>query len=280
MIEVFSRQGHATALAAGVVLAHQVFHSQPLASCSGGPGARSRRRPPVFGPTVPRITSRGIVTTLPGDAPLFNGELKHGDQDDCPMCRKFSKGPCGDRFKKWLACTDSHPGKDAQGEPLHLQKCSDLAQSLAECLGRNEDYYTRDEEEEEPPTSTSKPNVEQWKVFANNMEAGIESLKYTVTDFPSETMPRVQISSRGSGAGAVFFSSEDVKRLSIIAAYILDEQGELIAAGSKHDMELEALGCVLQFKISNGLKAVTIRTIYDSENEGDVVIHTMKARLA
>mmetsp|Transcript_23767 Transcript_23767/g.53956 ORF Transcript_23767/g.53956 Transcript_23767/m.53956 type:complete len:307 (+) Transcript_23767:226-1146(+) len=288
VIEFFGRQGKARSATsvlsqtAGVVVAHQavkqVCSSQSLASCSEGTVPRSRRRPPVFGLTVPRITTRGLATARPDDAPLFDGgELEQDDHDDCPMCRKFSKGPCGHRFKKWLACTDSHPGKDAQGEPLHLQKCSDLAHSLAECLGRNGDYYSNNAEED-PPASTSKPNVDQWKAFANKMEKGIECRKYTMSDFPSETLPRVQISR--SGTGAVFIGCEDVKRQTIIAAYILDEQGELIAAGSKHDMELEAVGCVLQFKISNGLKEVTIRTIYDSEDEDAVVIYTMKAKLS
>ena len=287
VIEFFGRQGtaslhvrHATAVAAvGVVAAHQVCHSQSHASCSGGP--RSRRRPPVFGPTVPRITTRGMVTTRRGDTtPLLDGgELEqddHDDHDDCPMCRKFSKGPCGHLFKKWMACTDSHRGKDAQGEPIHLKQCESEAKGLAECLDRNEDYYTSNAWED-PPTDTSKLNVDQWRSFVKKMEAGIENNKYTLTDFPSDTLPRVQISR--SESVAVFFRPEDVKCQTIIAAYILDEQGDVIAAGSKHDIQLDALGCVLQFK-TNDLKAVTIRAIYDSDDKDSVTVYTMKAKLS
>ena len=51
----------------------------------------------------------------------------------------------------------------------------------------------------------------------------------------------------------------------LVAAYILDKNSNVIAAGSQEDMYMnDELGCVLQFKISDSMKSVTVRAIYDT----------------
>ena len=54
---------------------------------------RRRKRPPVFGSTIPTITKRGIKTGLgisAGD--LTSTEIDVDDREDCPMCKKFGSG--------------------------------------------------------------------------------------------------------------------------------------------------------------------------------------------
>jgi len=54
----------------------------------------------------------------------------------------------------------------------------------------------------------------------------------------------------------------------IIAAYILDDHSNVIAAGSREDMHMGDLGCVLQFKVSKDMRSATARAIYDTDHDG------------
>ena len=97
------------------------------------------------------------------------------------------------------------------------------------------------------------------------MESGIVSNKYAVIPFPKkEVYPKIEIS-LATRAAAVFFNNQE----KIIAAYILDDNGQVIAAGSKEDINIEGLGCVLQFKVNDGLRSVKCRVIYDIGNSED-----------
>jgi hypothetical protein len=63
------------------------------------------------------ISARGISTSS-----INIDEVKSN-----PCAKKFVSGPCGGIFNRRLDCTDQHPGKDADGQPLHLSKCFELA---------------------------------------------------------------------------------------------------------------------------------------------------------
>ena len=118
--------------------------------------APTSRGPVRFGDNMPNMatTTRGLTRTTGNNNDRDTATIDITDRDNnCPMCKKFSMGPCDDVFKMWLACTDKHPGKDARGEPLHLNKCSVLADELAKCLDENTEYYTKEEEEEEDTTT-------------------------------------------------------------------------------------------------------------------------------
>ncbi|KAL9179443.1 hypothetical protein ACHAXT_008733 [Thalassiosira profunda] len=189
------------------------------------------------------------------------------------MCKKFGSGPCGEIFKQWLACTDEHPGKDAKGEPLHLPKCSQHAERLAECLDANAEYYDDDNAigNQEPTIQEESGSELQsaWDAFVKDMEAGIASGKYDMLHFPEEISPTVQVSS-ATRTGAAFFVPESGGH-PLIAAYVLDENGYVVAASSNGDMDMGKLGCVLQFKVAEGTQSATIRAIYDTEKD-DVAI--------
>eukprot|EP00571_Detonula_confervacea_P004801 CAMPEP_0172317570 /NCGR_PEP_ID=MMETSP1058-20130122/32021_1 /TAXON_ID=83371 /ORGANISM="Detonula confervacea, Strain CCMP 353" /LENGTH=263 /DNA_ID=CAMNT_0013032161 /DNA_START=244 /DNA_END=1035 /DNA_ORIENTATION=- len=248
-----------------------LMHTSTSSRCSMEAAQSSRpkrRRPPNFGATIPKITTRGLVTESDTSIPD-----NIADREDCPLCKKFGSGPCGEIFKQWLACTDKHPGKDASGEPIHLSKCTDLAENLAECLDENTEYYTdNDNNNQDQDANTAEKDRElkdAWREFVNDMEDGIASGKYNVLPFPGKINPKIEVR-LATETGAAFFVPEKDGQ-PIVAAYILDDNGNVIAAGSRDDMDMEGLGCVLQFKVLHDMKSATGRAIYDNEND-DVAI--------
>lgn len=234
---------------------------------------RHRRRPPEFGSTVPTITKRGISTSK-------LHIVDNRDRDDCPMCKKFSRGPCGSHFTEWLDCTDANPGRDDRGEPLHLNKCSDLAEKLAACLDINVAFYSKNadsdddvDEDDYSAASSGDALKNAWKEFINEIEDGIKSGKHTLLPFPRNIKPKMELR-LSTLTGAAFFVPENDGR-PILAAYILDDSSNIIAAASREDLYMnDQLGCVIQFKVVEGMKSLTCRAIYDTSHENDIVIYT------
>ena len=76
-----------------------------------------------------------------------------------------------------------------------------------------------------------------------------------------------------SKTGAAIFAP-NVDGAPIIAAYILDDNDNILAAGSKEDMDMGSFGCVLQFGVmAETMKSATCRAIYDSD-DANVTIFT------
>ncbi|KAL3763343.1 hypothetical protein ACHAW5_011010 [Stephanodiscus triporus] len=234
------------------------------------PTSSKRRRPPEFGATIPTITTRGLATNSSNDTSISDV----ADREDCPMCKKFSAGPCGEIFKRWLACTDVHPGRDPSGEPLHLSMCSDFAEELAGCLEKNTTYYSNHDENSGQDLGFNSAEVDSelkdaWGVFVSEMEDGVVSGKYIVLPFPEKVDLKMEVR-LATRTGAAFFMPENDGN-PIIAAYIIDDHSAVIAAGSREDMYMEDLGCVLQFKVLDGMKRVTARAIYDTDHDGVLI---------
>lgn len=244
--------------------------------------ARRRKRPPTFGSTVPTITKRGITTGtgLGNDV----ASVAENDREDCPMCKKFGSGPCGDTFKRWLNCTDKHPGKDANGEPLHLTHCMDLAEKLGECLDTHADHYTSKDNEEDTKQQEKARSMETdtlktaWSIFVSEMEGGIRTNTYKTSPFPEKYSPSMQFKPSSKTGAAIF--APDIDGASIITAYIIDDDDNVLAAGSKEDMDMGSFGCVLQFDLlDETIKSATCRAIYDSDDDADVTIFTRTIRV-
>jgi len=231
--------------------------------------ARRRKRPPTFGSTVPTITKRGITTGT--DLGNDIASVAVDDREDCPMCKKFGSGPCGDIFKRWLNCTDKHPGKDANGEPLHLTHCVDLAEKLGECLDTHADHYTSKDNEEDikqQEKARSKETDElksAWSEFVSEMEEGIRTNTFTTLPFPEKYSPSMQFKPSSKSGAAIF--APEIDGASIITAYIIDDDDNVLAAGSREDMDMGSFGCVLQFDLlDETMKSATCRAIYDSDD--------------
>ncbi len=247
------------------------------------PIKRRRKRPPVFGSTIPIITKRGIKTGLgisTGD--LTSTEIDVDDREDCPMCKKFGTGPCGEIFKRWLNCTDKYPGKDLAGEPLHLTKCIDLAEKLGSCLDDHADHYSSKDNEEEDYKRHQQTHdhtlKDAWSDFVMKIEHGIKSKKYATSPFSEKYNPSMQFKPSSKTCAAIF--APDMNGAPIVTAYIIDENNNLLAAGSKEDMDMGNFGCVLQFDVPDATKSVKCRVIYDSNKDDvDVNIFTRTMRV-
>lgn len=242
---------------------------------------RRRKRPPVFGSTIPTITKRGIKTGVGSKGDLTSTEIDVDDREDCPMCKKFGSGPCGEIFKRWLQCTDKYPGKDSDDEPLHLTKCIDLAEELGDCLDNHANHYSsKDNEEDNKRHQQTHDHTlkEAWRDFVMEIEHGIKSKKYFTFPFSEKCTPSMQFKPSSKTCASIF--APDMNGASIVTAYIIDENDNLLAAGSKEDMDMGNFGCVLQFDVSDATKSVTCRVIYDSDkDDGDVTIFTRTMRV-
>jgi hypothetical protein len=232
---------------------------EPITSCDAVP---RRRRPVKYGTAIPSVSSRGITTSRINIADVKT------DREDCPMCKKFGSGPCGDTFKRWLACTDQHPGKDAKGEPVHITKCLDFAEKLSECLDKHSEYYTKYDENTTKEVGLNESNEleEAWADFVRETEEQIAVGKYKSVPFPAEIEPTMQVRLELQN-GATYFKLKMQNDASIIVAYILDDKGNVLAAGSMDDMDMGKFGCVLIFDVSAAMKSATCKAIYDEGTE-------------
>lgn len=228
---------------------------------------RRRKRPPKFGTLIPSITTRGISTSR------INTNEMMSDRDDCPMCKKFGSGPCGDVFKRWLDCTDDNPGNDDNGEPMHLSQCSDLAAKLSKCLDDHQEYYIRydDENKHEISKDENDELKEAWSEFVTETEDQINAHVYKLEEFPAEIAPTIQVRLE-SNSGAAYFKNKNLDGAAIIVAYIMDDKGSVLAAGSKEDMDMGEFGCILQFDLSTSMKSATCRAIYQEVDDSVVTV--------
>lgn len=194
------------------------------------------------------------------------------DRDDCPMCKKFGSGPCGDVFRRWLDCTDENPENDADGEPMHISQCLDFATKLSECLDDHQEYYIRYDEENKHQSSQDENDQlkETWSEFVTETEEQINANVYKLKDFPADIAPLIQMKLE-SNNGAAYFKPKNLGGSVIIVGYIIDDKGSVLAAGSKEDMDMGEYGCILQFDMWEGMKSATCRAIYEESDDSVTV---------
>uniref|UniRef100_A0A7S4S5B1 GCK domain-containing protein n=1 Tax=Ditylum brightwellii TaxID=49249 RepID=A0A7S4S5B1_9STRA len=198
---------------------------------------------------------------------------KEKERTNCPLCKKYSRGPCGTYFKDWLKCTDENPGKnpDNPSEDLHLTKCADLAKALADCLNLHDEYYKNDDTAATTTTSNNdeKESMEEgeeeeglkqaWNEFIQTLEQApsASSSDRKQIPFPSSIKPNMQLRVESSMGMAMFHSEYDPaattttasffsssfkqkstpnKKKTLLLAYIKDQNGNILGAGSKEDL--------------------------------------------
>ena len=209
-----------------------------------------------------RIPSR-FGTSIIRHQSALSGIDTNSSKEDCPLCKKFSQGPCGELFKTWLACTEQFSGKDPENnEDLHLSKCLHLAKPLGACLEQHEDHYSEmdiyaeDDEEEDDL-------MEAWNQVIREVEA-------TRTAVSFETPPDLQIRLVNNTGMASF--DYTISGNKVVMTYVRDEDtGELLAAGSIDDLwDYEGRG-VLRLSFGPTCKSVAVYALYSDENDKDVL---------
>lgn len=137
-------------------------------------------------------------------------------------------------------------------------------------MDANAEYYDDDAASDDQERKESASELKaSWGAFVKEMEDGIVSGKHDALHFPEDINPTVQVSS-ATRTGAIFFVRESSGQ-PLIAAYVLSDNGNVVAAGSNGDMDMGKLGCVLQFKVSGDMQSAKVRAIYDTEKD-DVAI--------
>mmetsp|Transcript_23557 Transcript_23557/g.67860 ORF Transcript_23557/g.67860 Transcript_23557/m.67860 type:complete len:326 (+) Transcript_23557:47-1024(+) len=250
-------------------------------------GRRKPRPPPRFTRHVPHLktNSRTGCRSFSSSRISAIGHQKKAKEDDCPICRKYSKGPCGQLFTEWMACTDANQGKDeATEEELHLSKCSKLAEKLAECLGRHAEEYSGPLEYDDDDNNVGenddggqgedipiKDLANAWLELIADLESS--SSKNFTKHFPADICPELEVRpSSGWGVGA--FAPADHREESLVLAYLKDQSGTVLAAGSGQD--LQESGGYLRFELHKDVESITACAIYGGKEDDPIYQRTAR----
>jgi hypothetical protein len=243
------------------------------------PNVGKMYRPTIFGHSILALEEESDNSEK-NQENLENLAKGIDNREDCPICRKYSKGPCGKLFHNWLTCTDEFDGQvDAiTGEDMHLSKCSHLATPLAECLETKQAHYQASSSMD---NNTNEILAKTWKGIVQDLEQ--ERDKKT-KPFPSRRMmPRMEINPSGSAGLAVFapIFQKDASR-GLIFAYVKDNNGKVVAAATASDMEDQQDlfdGFALSYDIDRGVESVTAFVVYDGHSDALPPIYAKKSFL-
>lgn len=241
------------------------------------------RGPPRYGKKIPlyllprRDFSGGSSTNnSDGDSSLVPSggtpsetilSVPKEDRGDCPLCKKYSKGPCGELFKKWLECLDKNEGNEIN--------CDVLMAPLDKCLKKNEAYYDKislyDDNDDEK-------TIEKWKEFIEEMEGEATTI---IRDFDKETEPEMQLRLERQMGAAMFRSKIGNKIL--LLAYVKDQDGNILGAGSSEELYSFQGQLVLKFGADESCKDVIAHGLYgnedDDDTENDIIIFRKMERM-
>lgn len=212
--------------------------SNTTTSCESVPNEKNPKRPPVFGASIADLSTSTTSSRTPSDTePKYSDNLKEAiseDRENCPICDKYSQGPCGGFFQDWLKCTDKYAGKTdpKTNDELHLTKCSELAGKLARCLEKHEDYYEKvDVDQKENEEQSSAELKQAWERLIQ------EDIKDVPRDqFPAFHTPGIELRP-SDRLGIVSFEMTDIDDLSLLLVYVQDAtSGELLCAATPADL--------------------------------------------
>jgi hypothetical protein len=244
----------ATTAAGGITTC--ICESSSLSPAQSIGKGRGHTTPSRFGASIGTISMRRHQSSL--------SNLDTSNREDCPVCKKFSQGPCGPMFRAWMACTDQYPGPnpDNPEEDWHLSKCMHLAKPLGACLEEHQahyaemDVYAEDDDDEQEL-------MDAWSKVISEVEVSREAV-------PFLSPPNVQIKLANRTGMASFEYS--LANKNIILAYVKDDEtGELLAAGSSDDLwDYKGKG-ILRLSFGASCKSVTVFALYSDEHDNDIL---------
>jgi len=246
-----------------LVLGANSFQKLMISKTNSSPSSIPSR----FGQSIQQQRSYSN-TNFPDDIHQRNKDDNNGD---CPICKKYSQGPCGEMFVKWLACTDKHRGsKDDDDEHRISIMCQSLAEPLTECLQKEAKYYASldiytDEENDD--------DIEDLRQAWITVIQEVEECHQTTKDFPSPPIMDIRPQDRTGMAGFDYKLPEN--KMTIVLAYIRDnDTGELLAAGSIEDLWEYNVSTnnkkgILRLSFGPECKSVTAYALYQSDNDDE-----------
>lgn len=242
----------------------------------------SRRKPPSFGPSIRSYTT----TTTSGGS--FVREINLEDRENCPICEKYSQGPCGKLFQTWLKCTDKHPGRDPDTQQdLHLTHCAAHANALADCLDQNQSYYEKPFQDSLENTSHEEEMIELKQAWERLIQEDLTDISRK--SYPSQYQPQVEFRPRDRLA-VIFMSLQDiVQDQSLLLVFVQDERSKtLLSAGSLDDLLVfpkdgRPTG-VLQCTLPDSTENIVVSALYERPEHSGIgsdkqIIYTYSARV-
>ena len=184
------------------------------------------------------------------------------------MCAKYSKGPCGKLFQKWIKCIDAGEGDES--------KCDSLVAPLDECLKQHQDHYDKisiydDDDDQEA--------IAKWRDFILEIEQE-DGIRFKA--FMGNHEPEMQLRPK-TNMGAAMFLPKIADEV-LLLAYIKDQDGNLLGAGSVEDLFPFQDQYVLRFGTSSQCKDITVHALYGYQDDSngshdDVTIYTKTERV-
>jgi hypothetical protein len=272
----------------------------------------SRYLPPPVGISAREFSSSSIntstnpatnTTASTGDNNSNDNELPTSYSDDCPLCAKYSAGPCGTLFRQWLACTDQAAaaaaaatskiktsGSDEEDE--HVALCAQNFDRFQACLEEHSDYYDKihiDNEEGIDDDDSEGGNVQQaWETMIR------EELSCAVTEsFPEALRPIVQIRPKTGQATVSFMVSSNPSKSgadNFVLAFVRNTNSKddddatdgndadaytLLAAGAKEDLFIDNdnpdARIVLLFRVPTDSSAIIVSAVYEQQDDSVAV---------
>jgi len=243
--------------------------------------------PPRFGKSMPHhLLSRPFTTsTTTKDIPIptnttnkedsiqqqqsiLVSKSKAGEKRDesaCPLCKKYSQGPCGKLFQQWIECIDAN---ENEGD---ASKCDSHVVPLDKCLKEHQEYYDKisihDNEDDNDQVA-----IDKWKDFilAIEQEDGIKYRPFSPSHDDAHAHahePEMQLRPK-SNMGAAMFHPEMVDQV-LLLAYIKDQDGNLLGAGSVEDLFPFQDQYVLRFGVTEKCKDITAHALYGYKDGSD-----------
>jgi hypothetical protein len=180
------------------------------------------------------------------------------DRQDCPMCQKFGRGPCGDLFYAWLDCTYA-AGDDA------TTRCASQFERFQACLEREQAYYAKEHSADDlNDAKNEKDLLHAWEELIREDLDGKER-----QDFPQHLKPRV-------------IEKEQRVQVAFAPEYLVlvfvHQEKKLVTAGSKADLvPVDDEWLSLQLP-SLPRDEVTISAVYEfpGNDDSDLVMYECK----
>jgi hypothetical protein len=235
-----------------------------------------------------------------------DNDLPTSYSDDCPLCAKYSAGPCGTLFRRWLACTDNAAAakkantNDSGGgsDDDHVALCAQDFDRLQACLEEHSDYYDKirvggesQEGTEDDAGATSTSSVQEaWETMIREELVGAAT-----ESFPGASRPIVRIRPKTGQATASFaVSSSSSKGVdNFVLAFVRtinkdndtatdskdDEDTDadaytLLAAGAREDLYVDGDGddrIVLAFRVPADSATVIVSAVYEQQDDSVAV---------
>lgn len=260
-----SKIKHGLNIATSISSGYRSLYSLALTTCTmlglRETECEKSHMPPRFGSTIPYY----LLFDRKRDFSVTSGVI-NDDREQCVICKKYSQGPCGKLFKKWLECVDMNKGKESQ--------CDDLVAPLDKCLKLHEEYYNTIDLYDD---SEEKSNINKWKEFILKLEAGDEH-PVSFDNFPTEIIPHIQIRLETMMGMIEFYPKvkKSDNEYTLILGYAKDDKGEILAAASASEFYSFAGMPSLRFRATKNTKDIFCCAIYmdvNDEEAGNIIVY-------